>query len=382
MSLPVPDLEEERRLCYVAITRAQKILYLMDSEGMSQQGIKKLPSRFIWEIGEKNYQRIGRISDELERESWAYIRRLNLEMIDTLPPPAENNESQIIEHHIFGKGKVLSFDPKRKVYSVQFDGMNQPRSISAEYFSHNHEKTPLIENKLVLEALELPEPINSAVKVNDQKKDVLTIEKPKVTNTEHETKDETSEYKKLPPNEEDFTAGEELPPDLQNISEELREKLANSSNNWDDPSFPKTGWVCTRLTDLGSPRGICQMCGFQIIRYVHHMYHPETGRQLNCGCVCAGKLEGDLSKARKREAALKNKLKRKINFKKKQWRRSAKGHEFLKIKNHLIVIFHFKDTNKWKFALDNSFSKTAYNSRNDCIEAIFNTLEELFYGKI
>lgn len=43
----------------------------------TQQGIKKLPSRFLYEIGEKNYERIGRISDELERESWGYIRRLN-----------------------------------------------------------------------------------------------------------------------------------------------------------------------------------------------------------------------------------------------------------------------------------------------------------------
>lgn len=70
-------LEEERRLCYVAITRAQEILYIMDSEGQSQQGIKKLPSRFLYEIGENNYLRIGKISDDLERESWGYIRRLN-----------------------------------------------------------------------------------------------------------------------------------------------------------------------------------------------------------------------------------------------------------------------------------------------------------------
>lgn len=47
-------LEEERRLCYVAITRAQEFLYLTDSEGQSQNGIKKLPSRFLFEIGEQN----------------------------------------------------------------------------------------------------------------------------------------------------------------------------------------------------------------------------------------------------------------------------------------------------------------------------------------
>ena len=47
-------LEEERRLCYVAITRAKEQLYLMDSEGFSQNGIKKLPSRFLREIGVNN----------------------------------------------------------------------------------------------------------------------------------------------------------------------------------------------------------------------------------------------------------------------------------------------------------------------------------------
>lgn len=104
-----------------------KTLYIMDSEGQSQQGIKKLPSRFLYEIGVKFYQRIGKISDELERESWGYIHRLNQQMIEELPAP-QANSPLMIEHHIFGKGKVLSFDNKRKVYTVQFDGMKQPRA--------------------------------------------------------------------------------------------------------------------------------------------------------------------------------------------------------------------------------------------------------------
>ena len=40
-------LEEERRLCYVAITRAKKGLFLLDSEGYAQNGKEKLPSRFL-----------------------------------------------------------------------------------------------------------------------------------------------------------------------------------------------------------------------------------------------------------------------------------------------------------------------------------------------
>lgn len=402
-------LEEERRLCYVAITRAQEILYIMDSEGQSQQGIKKLPSRFLYEIGENNYLRIGKISDDLERESWGYIRRLNQQMIEELPAP-ENNEVQTVEHHIFGKGRILSFDNKRKVYSVQFDGMSQPRSINADYFSQKHEKMPMIENKLVQEALDFQSTdIETVLPVESPKQDDIIISL--------QNEDKEPDYKVLPPYEEEIEKeeyefqteekievpggmeegeeieidiseepedndDEEVSPDLNSISEELREKLANSPNYWEDPVFPKSGWICTGITDLGAPKGICQMCGYQIIRYVHHMYHQETGKQLDCGCVCAGKLEGDINKARKREAAFKNKLQRKINFKKKKWKCSAKGHEYLKIKNHLIVIFHFKDSNKWKFSIDNQFNKTAYNSRNDCIEGIFNALEELLYGKM
>lgn len=329
-------LEEERRLCYVAITRAQEILYLMDSEGQSQQGIKKLPSRFLYEIGEENYQRIGIISDDLERESWGYIHRLNREMIEELPAP-QNDGPQMIEHHIFGKGHVLSFDSKRKVYSVQFEGVREPRAINADYFNQKHH-SPEEDAKVEEEIIEGPEEV------------------------------------------EDFVE-KEVSPDLQKISEELREKLANSPNHWNDPDFPKTGWVCTNLTDLGAPSGICQMCGYQIIRYVHHMYHAKTGMQLDCGCFCAGKLEGDIDKARKREAAFKNKEQRKINFIKKKWKRSSRGHEYLKFKNHIIVIFYFRDSDKWKFSIDNVFNKKTFKTREECIEGIFYALEDLLYNK-
>lgn len=373
----------------------------MDSEGLSQQGIKKLPSRFLYEIGEKNYQRIGKISDELERESWGYIRRLNQQMIEELPAP-QSNSSQMIEHHIFGKGKVLSFDNKRKVYTVQFDGMKQPRAINADYFNQKHEppapvleppspseietRPPVVEpNSEVVEPVETTKDFQNLPPYYDED-DVETeefqIETPETEFEEGDT-DECEEVEieiTEEPAETDFPADDEIPPDLQKISDELREKLANSPNHWNDPDFPKKGWTCTEVTDLGAPNGVCEMCGYQIIRYVHHMYHLESGRSLGCGCICAGKLEGDINKARRREADFKNKQQRKINFKKKQWKRSVRGHEYLKIKNHLIVIFHYKDSGKWNFALDNVFSKKTYNSREECLEAIFNALEELLYN--
>ena len=320
-------LEEERRLCYVAITRAMETLYIMDSEGQSQQGIKKLPSRFLYEIGEKNYQRIGKISDELKRESWGYIRRLNQQMIEELPAP-QSNSPQMIEHHIFGKGKVLSFDNKRKVYTVQFDGMKQPRAINADYFNQKHEppapaleppspseietRPPVVEpNSAVVEPVETTKDFQNLPPYydeNDVETEEFQVEMPE---REFDEDDGTEEGEEVEieiteePAETDFPADDEIPPDLQKISDELREKLANSPNHWNDPDFPKTGWTCTGVTDFRAPNSVCEMCGYQIIRYVHHMYHLKSGHSLGCGCICAGKLEGDINKARRREADFK-----------------------------------------------------------------------------
>ncbi|MDR2353695.1 MAG: UvrD-helicase domain-containing protein, partial [Deltaproteobacteria bacterium] len=43
------ELEEERRLCYVAITRAKKNLYLSSAEGYDKEGFFREPSRFLLE---------------------------------------------------------------------------------------------------------------------------------------------------------------------------------------------------------------------------------------------------------------------------------------------------------------------------------------------
>lgn len=403
-------LEEERRLCYVAITRAQETLYLMDSEGQSQNGIKKLPSRFLFEIGEQNYKRVGIISDDLEREAFGYMHRLDLSITEELPPEQQSGELYV-EHHIFGKGRVISFDTKRKVYTVQFENMTLPRSISADYFSKKHESLPVIkalpQEKEVeylppeIESNSLPQKIDNSLQPTDDLN--------KLPLFEQETEKE-EEYRSLPHWDEDVDKEEftfEIPirekspeetvetveeieitedredeeeiPDEKEIPPELKAKLDAASNHWEDPNFPKTGWSCTSVTDLGAPVGICEMCGWQIIRYVHHMVH-NSGLSLDCGCVCAGKLEGNIERAKKREAAFKNKEARKFNFKKRTWKKSGRGNEYLKIKNHIVVLFHFRDSDKWKYSIDNEFCKKSYNSRNEVIEAVFEALEKLLYS--
>lgn len=403
-------LEEERRLCYVAITRAQEFLYLTDSEGQSQNGIKKLPSRFLFEIGEQNYKRVGRISDDLEREAFGYMHRLDLSITEELLPEQQSGELYV-EHHIFGKGRVVSFDTKRKVYTVQFENMTLPRSISADYFSKKHESLPVIKALPQEKEVEyLPPEIESnslSQKIDNSLQPTDDLNK--LPLFEQETEKE-EEYRSLPHWDEDVDKEEftfEIPirekspeetvetveeieitedredeeeiPDEKEIPPELKAKLDAASNHWEDPNFPKTGWSCTSVTDLGAPVGICEMCGWQIIRYVHHMVHT-SGLCLDCGCVCAGKLEGNIERAKKRESAFKNKEARKFNFKKRTWKKSGRGNEYLKIKNHIVVLFHFRDSDKWKYSIDNQFCKKSYSSRNEVIEAVFEALEKLLYS--
>lgn len=138
------------------------------------------------------------------------------------------------------------------------------------------------------------------------------------------------------------------------ITKELKK---NSDNLWKCEDVPHSGWICTSVEDLGAPVGICEMCGYQIIRYVHHVEHPQY-RSLAVGCVCAGRMEGDIEGAKRREAEFKNKQARHVNFLKRKWKRSKKGNEYLKIDGHIVVLYQeMKGKNLWKYSIDNEFCK-------------------------
>lgn len=382
-------LEEERRLCYVAITRAEKRLFLMDSEGLSPKGIKKLCSRFLEEIGTENYKRIGLVSDELAQESREYAIRLNREIEAELRSPLDKRIGDLVEHHAFGSGVVQGIDIKRGCYIVKFDNLAQPRNITKSYFGE-HNKAVNAGNEIVVDN---PDPL----KEDDEDENYYNMEE-----TEFEDIDEAETFLDDP--DEDLCLmnlyrreiGQSVNEKEENIQEAAvipqesynsdyddrtreailaaREKVKNSPNLWKRTDVPHDGWSCVGVEDLGAPVGICEMCGYQIIRYAHHMEHPRY-HSLICGCVCAGKMEGNIEEAKRREAEFKNMQARRINFFKRKWRRSKKGNDYLKIDDHVIVIYNIKTGNQWKYSIDNEFSKAAYNSRERAMSAAFEKLE-------
>lgn len=99
-------LEEERRLAYVAFTRARKQLFLTDSEGFSfVTDSPKISSRFIDEIGSEGIKHVG-----------TKPRFKTANFINTAPTKEElvgNNEvtdwsnGDFVLHDTFGKGVVV-----------------------------------------------------------------------------------------------------------------------------------------------------------------------------------------------------------------------------------------------------------------------------------
>ena len=88
-------------------------------------------------------------------------------------------------------------------------------------------------------------------------------------------------YQAVDEPDEDNACESDLLRALQRKVEQLK---SDTPNLWKSDDVPHDGWTCSGIEDLGAPVGICEMCGYQIIRYAHHMEHPRY-HSLTAGCV-------------------------------------------------------------------------------------------------
>jgi DNA helicase-2/ATP-dependent DNA helicase PcrA len=119
-------LEEERRLCYVALTRAKKKLFLTESEGIGNNN-QKTPSRFLFEIDESLITRTGHIPENLMRETKKKVRLTN--EADAQLYSVGNS----VAHPIFGEGIIENIDEKYKVYNIRFIMNGALKSIRTDF---------------------------------------------------------------------------------------------------------------------------------------------------------------------------------------------------------------------------------------------------------
>ena len=119
LSIDEDNLSEERRLCYVGITRARKLLFLSSAELRRQYGYDNyaLPSRFISEIPEE-------LIEQIKGASASYVKmNKNSFYVENSEYKDFYDIGKRVIHEKFGEGIVTNFegDSQNSRIEVEFD---------------------------------------------------------------------------------------------------------------------------------------------------------------------------------------------------------------------------------------------------------------------
>ena len=120
------ELEEERRLCYVGITRAMEQLYLShaNSRRTYRETEYRTPSRFISEIPEHVIKHVDRYRSPFQQSDSLY---------EVIPDEAvDYYVNQIVHHPQFGRGKITKVSGAgREVYiTVRFSRSGMTKQLA------------------------------------------------------------------------------------------------------------------------------------------------------------------------------------------------------------------------------------------------------------
>ncbi len=124
-----PKMEEERRLAFVAVTRAQKRLYLTEAEGRNLDGTPRYPSRFILDIGPGLLEYTEPPREELIRQAREYAASSEARLVPDDTKFALEIGARV-RHPVFGEGTIQDIDRDKLAYVVKFDGITTKRTIS------------------------------------------------------------------------------------------------------------------------------------------------------------------------------------------------------------------------------------------------------------
>ena len=120
-------LEEERRLCYVAFTRARDRLFLSDAAGTNYDGSFRYPSRFLFNAEKENVEYAIPLDPDLEEKALEQIRRT--EDTEKRPEAACELVGKRVLHPVFGEGTVIGTPRDQEGIIIQFDSMVTPRTF-------------------------------------------------------------------------------------------------------------------------------------------------------------------------------------------------------------------------------------------------------------
>ena len=106
-------MEEERRLAFVAVTRARKRLYLSAASGLNFDASIRYPSRFLLELDDSLLEYANPIAENIREDALGYVKDLNRwikrESTEQKTTFAKGSK---ISHRILGEAKGNIFQGK------------------------------------------------------------------------------------------------------------------------------------------------------------------------------------------------------------------------------------------------------------------------------
>lgn len=120
-------MEEERRLCYVACTRAKKTLTLTEAAGVTHEGQCRYPSRFLFEMDmDHNMEVLVPLSERDKQDARTFIRAQERKLLGAklLFAPGVR-----VLHPALGEGTIEEVNTDEQCCVVKFDKWSKPRRI-------------------------------------------------------------------------------------------------------------------------------------------------------------------------------------------------------------------------------------------------------------
>ena len=119
-------LEEERRMAYVAFTRAEKALYISDAEGLNYDESFRYPSRFIFNIDREAIDYVNELPQRLVDDTKSYIAANESRY---MPLDTELKPGDRVRHKVFGEGTITGIRGDIGCYVVKFDRVETERNL-------------------------------------------------------------------------------------------------------------------------------------------------------------------------------------------------------------------------------------------------------------
>ena len=123
-------MEEERRLAFVAVTRAMDRLYLSCAGGLNFHGDVRYPSRFLLDIDPELLRYLHKPQPHLLQDAKKYVSQKDIKINDTSKQSLYPVGTRI-HHMLMGDGIIQEVDEEHRAYVIKFDDIETPRRIAA-----------------------------------------------------------------------------------------------------------------------------------------------------------------------------------------------------------------------------------------------------------